>query len=351
MARTQQRSRSAQRRPGRPHWEGWPLHRLLDLRLCDLGVTISGTWVEPLTRRLHAELADRGIRLRPHFWISDEWFSPTGVPGIAIPFYLAHPRLMRLERSQMLEVEGGSRRSCMKILRHEAGHVLQTAYQLHRRRRWRELFGSSSRPYPEYYRPNPASKRFVQYLEAWYAQAHPDEDFAETFAVWLEHKADWGKRYAGWPALRKIEYVDELMAEVGPRTPRVRSRATPDSLRRLKHTLREHYEEKRRRYTPGYSQAYDRDLCRLFQTGDSRRGETAAAFLRRHRREIRQLVARWTGEYQFTLDRVMNEMIGRCKELKLRAVGSEKRLKMDFAIMLTVHTTYYIYRGREWHAV
>ena len=66
----------------------------------------------------------------PHAWLSDEWFSPDNTPGIAIPFYLAHPRLMRLERRQILEVEGGTASECLRILRHETGHVVQHAYRL-----------------------------------------------------------------------------------------------------------------------------------------------------------------------------------------------------------------------------
>ena len=172
----------------------------------------------------------RGIRLRPHAWISSEWFSPADVPGIAIPFYLAHPRLMKLEKKMMLEVEGGTWSECMAILRHEAGHAVQHAYQLQRRRRWQQLFGPSSKHYPRYYRPNPASRRYVQHLRRWYAQSHPDEDFAETFAVWLRPRSNWRTRYAGWPALKKLEYVDELMGEIAGKRPPVTTRERVDPL-------------------------------------------------------------------------------------------------------------------------
>jgi hypothetical protein len=193
-------------------WTRWSDERLLQLRMKDLGLTIDGTWLEEMVEKLYDELDARGIRMRPHVWLSDEWFSPAGVPGFAIPFYLAHPRLRRLERSQMLDVEGASRAEGMRIMRHETGHALQHAYALHRRRRWQQRFGKSSTRYPEYYRPNPSSKRYVQHLRLWYAQSHPDEDFAETFAVWLAPRSDWRARYRGWGALRKLEYVDELMS-------------------------------------------------------------------------------------------------------------------------------------------
>ena len=163
----------------------------------------------------------------------------TSTPGIAIPFYLAHPRLMKLEKKMMLDVEGGTWSECMAILRHEAGHAVQHAYQLQRRRRWQQLFGPSSKRYPRYYRPNPASRRYVQHLRLWYAQSHPDEDFAETFAVWLRPRSNWRTRYAGWPALKKLEYVDELMDEIAGKRPLITTRERVDPLHELSETLGE----------------------------------------------------------------------------------------------------------------
>ncbi len=331
-------------------WADWPADELLDVRLCDLRVHIDGTWLEAMAGQIHRELGRRDLRLKPHFWLSDEWFSPDGVPGVALPFYLAHPRLMRLERKQMLAVEGGSRTDCLKLMRHEVGHAIQHGFQLHRRRKWQQIFGKASVKYPEHYRPNPASKRFVEHLDGWYAQAHPVEDFAETFAVWLKARSNWEERYAGWPALRKLEYVEELMTELAGIKPTVRSRTKPYSLSRLRFTLRTHYRRKRERFTIGYSEMHDRDLRRLFSDDSKyRRRPAAAAFLRQNRREIRELVANWSGEYIFTLDQILKEMIGRCRELKLRLTKNERDTKLDFAIMLTVHTIQYLHRGREWH--
>src|SRR5215470_14212339 len=183
--------------PRRFPWARLPDEELLQLRLKDLKVKIEGTWLQGCLDALQAELEERGLRVRPHAWVSNEWFSPSDTPGIAIPFYLTHPRLIRLERKMIIDVEGGTVPECMRILRHEAGHVMQHAYQLQTRRPWQQLFGPSSRRYPSYYRPNPASRRYVQHLPLWYAQSHPDEDFAETFAVWLAPRSNWRKRYAG----------------------------------------------------------------------------------------------------------------------------------------------------------
>ncbi|MBL8893924.1 MAG: putative zinc-binding metallopeptidase, partial [Rhizobiales bacterium] len=210
--------------PRRYPWASLPDRELLKLRIKDLKLSLNGTWLEDCVAELHEELARRDIRVRPHAWLADEWFSSVETPGIAIPFYLAHPRLIRLERKKILDVEGGTRGECMRILRHETGHVLQHSYNLQRRRRWQQLFGRSSTPYPEFYRPNPASKSHVQHLRMWYGQSHPDEDFAETFAVWMAPRANWRKRYEGWPALEKLEYVDELMAEIGMAKPELTGR-------------------------------------------------------------------------------------------------------------------------------
>ncbi|MGH9458095.1 MAG: putative zinc-binding metallopeptidase [Thermoanaerobaculia bacterium] len=335
-----------------PAWAKWTDAEILDLPLRELGLRIEGTWLESCIDALCADLERRRIRFRPHFWLSREFFSPAAIPGVAIPFYLAHPRLMRLERAQMLEIEGGSREECLKILRHETGHAIQHAYELHRRRAWQRVFGASSRRYPKFYRPNPASRRYVQHLRLYYAQSHPVEDFAETFAVWLQSRVAWRRRYAGWPALEKLEFVDELMRELGPRAAIVRSRARVEPLRDLTMTLREHYGHKREQYLKTYPDIYDRDLRELFSDDSRHTGwELASRFLRRNRKEIRHLVSRWTGEYEFTLEQVLDDMIGRCRELKLRAVGSDRRLLIEFAILLTVKTMTFHYTRRTWFAL
>ena len=329
-------------------WEDWPRERLLDLRIRDLGLTLEGTWVEACVHELYRELARRGIALRPHCWLSDEWFSPQNVPGIAIPFYLVHPRLVRLERSMVLEAEGSSRVECMRILRHEAGHAIQHGYRLHRRPTYQRLFGKSSTKYPTSYRPNPASRQFVQHLRAYYAQAHPDEDFAETFAVWMQPRAQWRKRYQGWGALKKLEYVDALMAELeGERAPvRTRRRVAPIS--QLTSTLRSYYDEKRAFYAVDFPSTYDRELCRVFSTSAKYADrELASRFITRHAKAIRTLVARWTGESEFTIDQLLHDMIGRSRLLKLRVPGPEEEVLLDFAGMLTVRSVHFLYRRRE----
>ena len=329
-------------------WEHWPRDRLLDLRIRDLGLSLEGTWVEACVDELYRELEKRQIVLRPHCWLSDEWFSPRNIPGIAIPFYLVHPRLIRLERSMVLEAEGSSRAECMRILRHEAGHAIQHGYRLHRRPSYQRIFGKSSTKYPTSYRPKPASRQFVQHLRAYYAQAHPDEDFAETFAVWMQPRARWRKRYAGWGALQKLEYVDALMDELRGQRPPVRTRARVAPVSQLGATLRGHYEEKRAFYAVDFPSTYDHELCRVFSASEQyAHRELASRFIRRHAKMIRALVARWTGESEFTVDQLLHDMIGRSRLLKLRVAGPDERALLDFAGMLAARSVHFLYRRRE----
>jgi hypothetical protein len=342
--------RAPRRRRLRPasEWAAWDDEQVLSLRLCELELPLEGSELEQRISQLYGELAARGLQFRPHFWLSDEWFTPDGVPGIAIPFYLAHPRLARLEQHQMLEVEGGTHEWCMKILRHEAGHAIENAFQLRRRRHRAELFGSTREPYPEFYAPRPYSKSFVIHLDAWYAQSHPDEDFAESFAVWLTPDSQWRDRYLGWPALKKLEYMDELMAGLAGRPPLVASDERVDPLSSLRKTLRRHYERKRAHYGVDHPDFYDRDLRRLFSDAPAHAQlPTAASFLSRIRRETRHMVGRWTNEYQYTIDRVLDDMIVRCRQLNLRLATPPEQAKLDFAVLLTVQTMNYLHSGRH----
>lgn len=334
--------------PSAPRWVEWTDDQLMDLRLSELGVRIEGSWLEERIAQLYAELDARGISFRPHFWLSDEWFTPDGVTGVAIPFYLAHPRLMKLEQNQMLEVEGGTETWCMKILRHEAGHAIDNAYRLQRRRKRQRAFGSNRVPYPEYYTPKPYSKSFVLHLDMWYAQSHPAEDFAETFAVWLTPDSEWRTRYADWPAIKKLEYIDEVVREIAGQPSLVTGQSEVDPLHRLRKTVRQHYKQKRAHYGLNRPTFYDRDLRRLFMEGADGAGTmTAARFISRIRREARRHVANWTGIYQYTIDQVIEDMMQRAKQLRLRLAKSEEQTRLDFTVMLTVQTMNYLHSGRH----
>jgi len=333
-------------------WKVMSEERLLDLQLCDLDLQIEGSPMEEYTLRLNEELAAKGLRFRPHYWVGEEWFTPDGVPGVAVPFYLIHPRLTLLERSQMLDAEGAMPKQCMRILRHEAGHAIDNAYRLHRRKRWRELFGSYSEPYPESYRPRPNSRRYVQHLTGWYAQSHPAEDFAETFAVWMTPRLPWRKRYENWPALEKLEYVDELMREIGGDVPPVRSRRFVEPLSQIKTTLREHYDQKRAFYKLEWPAYYDQDLRRIFDEDSQRKGRlTAMAFLRSHRKELIHTVAASSGVAVYTVDQLLENIMERCRAMKLRLRDSPRQTREAMLLMLMMHTIRSTHVGHPWLAV
>jgi hypothetical protein len=328
--------------------DGWPEsgdEELLDLRLADLPVRIEGTLADRIGQ-LRSELEDRGLRLPIHFYLADEWFTPDGATSIAIPFYLAHPRLEKLEETQMFEVEGGEHEWAMRILRHEAGHALDNAFRLRLKRQRREIFGNPSTPYPEFYTPRPHSKSFVLHLDSWYAQSHPDEDFAETFAVWLTPNSEWRARYSGWPAIKKLEYMDALMKSLRGTDPRVDNPVEIDPLPYLRKTLRQHYRTKRKHYGVDYPNFYDRDLRRIFSDAPEYAGNlTAAQFIARIRRPVRRVVANWTGIFQYTIDQVLEDMIARCRELKLRLAVSEDVARQEFTVLLTVQAMNYLHSG------
>jgi len=311
--------------------------QLLELRLCDLPLKIRGTPLEPRIQRLYAELEARALSFRPHIWLGEEWFTPDGVPGFAIPFYLAHPRLMKLERAQMLEVEGASDAECMRILRHEAGHAIDNAYRLHTKRSWTDTFGSYKVPYPEWYQPQPGSRDYVFNLDAWYAQAHPAEDFAETFAVWLKSGKQWQRQYEEWGARRKLDYVQHVMTGLIGRLPSRNSTREVEPLSSLKKTLREHYRRKRAYYMIHWPASYERNLYRVFTTNTrNQSAPSAAQFLRHYRAEISDIVARGTGIHHYTVNHIVKHMIVRCRQLNLRMSMPEREARRLVIVMVTM---------------
>ncbi len=306
-------------------WARLSDEELLKLRFRDLHLSVQNSAIERGVERLYEELAARGLRFRPHVWFSEEWFTPDGVPGIAVPFYLAHPRLLRLERSIMGEAEGGNARWFMRILRHEAGHAIDNAYRLRRRKRWRETFGPASRRYPDRYRARPGSRRYVHHLGDWYAQAHPTEDFAETFAVWLTPRSAWRTRYADWPAVRKLHVVDQLMDEVRSKAAPVRNRDRVEPVDTNTRTLEEHYRRKVARYRQYRRSMVEGLLAWLFTEERPRRNAArAATVLRAHQRSLINAVSRELGLPRYSVREIMLMMIDRSEALQLYVRGSRR---------------------------
>jgi hypothetical protein len=300
-------------------WEELPDEEILQMRVRDLGVQIPGSPLEPLIQRLYDELDGRGIKFRPPCYLADEWLCPDKVPIIGIPFCLAQPRLKSIEQKMMFEVEGGTDESCMKLLRHESGHALNYAYQLYRKTRWRQLFGQFSSTYSDSYYYQPYSRRYVINLEDNYAQAHPDEDFAETFAVWLKPDDNWQQKYRGWPVIKKLQYVEGLVERIGVRPPVVTVEERPPwSASRMTSTLAAHYERKRLALGSEFQGFYDDSLQALFTpTPAGHSNLRASKILRQHRRQLVDSVTRWTGHRKYDIAQLVNSLIGRCDALDL----------------------------------
>jgi hypothetical protein len=346
-------TRRARRRKRRePAWTRLDDEALLDMRLCDLRLSLRGAGLDAAVQRLYEELRLKDIRFRPHVWLSEEWFSPDGIPGIAIPFYLAHPRLKQLERRFMREVEGGNDKWLMRILRHETGHAIDTAFGLRRRKTWRETFGKASRRYPTRYSPRPTSRRFVLHLGHWYAQSHPTEDFAETFAVWLPRRSRWRSQYAGWPAFAKLAYVDGTMRQLQGRRAVCLNRDVVEPLAENTRTLREHYRRKQRRYEIDTRRSYDRRLLRVFGTAaDHPDALHASRFLRQVRPQVERLMIRRARMHPYLVQHVLRTAIQRARAMGLRLSHSQRDTKREVLVMLERIMLDMLLRDRENYAL
>jgi hypothetical protein len=331
--------------PSSPDWSNITDEQLLQTRICDLKLKIPGTELEPRIEAFYRELEERGITFKPVYYLGDEWFCPDGASTIAIPFYLAHPRLKKLEEKMMMEVEGGNEAWCMRLLRHEMGHVLNHAYLLDENRAWQKLFGPPSLDYSENFRARPYSKRFVRHLDGWYAQSHPEEDFAETVAIWLTPGLDWRRKYRGWKALDKLEYVDGLMSKLAGKPPLVASKDKISEASRLRSRLEYYYKRRRRVFAQDFPDFFDSDLRRLFiDSSAAPSNERAAAFLRRSTKSVLEAVSVWTGEPKFTINRLLRELSERCAELDLR-VRSES-VGMEIVAYLATLASHYRLTGK-----
>ena len=320
---------------------------LLERRISRLGLRFDGTNVEPLIWRLYDELSSRKLALLPPCHVGDEWFVPIGIPAIFIPFYLLHDRLRALERKMMLEVEGENVEWFLKLMRHEAAHAYSYAYQLQRKKKWQQIFGrTSDEGTPDTYRPRPFSRSYVVHLEDWYAQSHPDEDFAETFAVWLTPGLDWRKRYAGWNALQKLEYVDELMTSLAGKPPVHAPAYRVADYDCLNLKLKTYYARKRKFYEDLYPDFYDVDLRQLFPAAAGPGRIKASSYLRLRRRRVMNSVCQWTNEKKFRVNKLLTRLIDRCDELELHVLNDDPQQDFRVASFITTLVMNYLFTGK-----
>ncbi|MCP4653263.1 MAG: hypothetical protein GY858_07765 [Candidatus Omnitrophica bacterium] len=319
--------------------------QLLELKICDLSLNINGTWLAECVDELYRELEQKNINFRPPCYLADEWLTPDKEPLVGVPFFLADPALIRLEKKMMLEAEGSNKPWCMKLLRHEAGHAINYAYRFYRRKKWKEVFGSFNEEYAETYRFRPYSKSFVRHLENYYAQYHPDEDFSETFAVWLTPDSDWSTAYKDWKALGKLNYVDELMREIAGRDAPVKKGKKYWHVSAIRTTLKSFYKKKQRDSAEEFPHFHDANLKEIFCEKAEADSIAAAVIIRRYRKDILENVSTWTGEKKYVIGTLLKKITARCKELKLVAHESEAITMLKVSTYITTLVMNYLHTG------
>ncbi|MEW6304757.1 MAG: hypothetical protein AB1705_14885 [Verrucomicrobiota bacterium] len=330
-----------------PDWASLSDEQLMEKKISRLGLKLEGTPLEALVQRLYAELEQKGLVFKPPCHIGDEWFCPVGIPAIYIPFFLVHDRLRALERKLILEVEGETEEWFMRLMRHEAAHAYSYAYQLYKKKKWQRHFGLASTEETEFYRPRPYSRSFVTHLADWYAQAHPDEDFAETFAVWLTPGLDWRERYQGWKALEKLAYVDELMRSIAGKPPIHQPPYNPTDYDCLNLKLKTYYARKKKQYEDSYPDFYDKDLKALFVAGPATPElEKASRHLRRHRRRIMNAVCEWSNEKKYRVNQLLNRLIDRCDQLDLHVRRNDASADLQITAYVTTLVMNYLFTGK-----
>ncbi|HTI98887.1 MAG TPA: putative zinc-binding metallopeptidase [Dongiaceae bacterium] len=331
-----------------PHWTHYSDAELLECKISRLGLQLSGTELEPLIQQLYAELSAKGLTFHPPCHVGDEWFVPVGLPAIFIPFFLTHERLRKLERNLMLEVEGDTPEWFLRLMRHETAHAYFYAYQIQKRSKWRRVFGATSTDEtPQFYRPRPYSHSFVVHLDDWYAQSHPDEDWAETFAVWLTPGLDWRERYRGWKALQKLEYVDELMRSLAGKPPPHQPAYRPADYDCLNIKLKTHYARKRKLYEDAFPDFYDNDLRQLFDATPDVAGRVpASTYLRHHRRQLLDAVCQWTNEKKYRANQLLARLIDRCDELDLHIKAYDPKQNLQVAAYITTLVMNHLFTGK-----
>ena len=323
------------------------VRELLGKRISQLGLRLEGSPVERFVHQLHRELERKGVRrFRPACYLTDQWGCPDGQPVIGSPFYLAEPMLARLER-QMNDLE--DEREIMMYMRHEAGHAFNYAYRLFATPEWRKLFGPFNRRYREYYRPVPFSRKFVRHIAGWYAQKHPDEDFAETFAVWLTPGSNWRRKYKAWPAFHKLRYVDRVARQVRDQDPVVSTGDFDFTVEDMKVTVAQFYRRVMRENGAAVNVALEADLADLFITrGRRRKGiRPAWEFLEEHRPMLTDKITYWTGVKRPVVRALVERIIRTCRDHNLYAeVDREAAHLVELTAYGTTLAMNYLTRGR-----
>ena len=336
--------------------DSWETERyaLLNTRICDLRLNVSETLLAKCLKKLCRELAAKRIQFKPRHYFTcggDEWGCPDRVPIIGIPFHQADPKLARIER----EMGYGSydKQDLMFLLRHETGHAINYAYQLYLTDEWKEIFGDFKKIYPSNfkYKFNPFSRNYVrsQGEPKYYAQAHPDEDFAETFAIWLTPRSNWRVLYKKWPSLRKLDYVDRIIKQIRDRKPLVLTGPIDSPYENKTYTLIQYYGEDIDDFKDKALGLYDEDLKRIFAlpVNGNAFHLPAKQLIQKNRRFLVETISSWTGAREKVVAPVIIRLLSRCRELHLVLADVEESHSLaSLAALGTTVVMNYLHTGR-----
>ena len=321
------------------------LQDVLNKPICELGLKLEGSQLEPFVQQLYRELERKKlVKFRPDFYLTDEWGCPSGEPVIGLPFYLARPELSLLEK-QVNDLEEAH--EIMMYVRHEAGHAFNYAYKLYRTDEWKQLFGSFRRPYRDNYRPVPFSRNYVRHLAGWYGQKHPDEDFAETFAVWLTPRSGWKKRYRGWGAMAKLRYMDRIAKKLGNVEPVRRHGHTDITVDEMQTTVADFYRQSSNGI-PIVELAPDSDLMDIFNAPKRKKSAVPAQdFLRAHSKMLVDKIAYWSPAQRPLIKKLVEAIEQRAGELNLRADPARQAEHLaEIAVYASTLVSNYVNKGK-----
>lgn len=294
--------------------------------LANLDASLSYGPFATLYERLLLELKAKGLNFIPTIWVATEWSCPVGSRGFGIPFYILNPKLSSIERATMGSCEANAKSMIMKLLRHECGHAIDNAFRLRGNPERVKLFGKASDPYPTSYFPCSDPNSFVRHLPDYYAQAHPDEDWAETFAVWLDPKSNWRKKYSPYPkALEKLEFVQRIMSKIKNQKPKWGVTGPIDDISKSNETLDSYYSEKLRCFRINTRKNFFAYMAPIFSTDH---GVSAAQYLRRNRQIIAKKIAYKTSLRPYVVERLVEELIADCR-LQNHRISDSDGVKLE----------------------
>ena len=319
---------------------------LLNTPINRLGVRIKGSFYETAIPQVISELRAAGVgRLEPVFYVSTGYGCIAGQPIISLGFYDFHPLIKELNH----EIRGFNytEADMLGLLRHELGHAFCYCYKLYRTPEFRALFevaGNFFNTYPEgdHYEYNPWSKRYVNPAGDHYAQKHPDEDFAESFCVWLTPRSGWKRKYKKRSAvLEKLRYIDRSAGELGRQAPAVETNEgwMLEKVEEVKQTVGEFMGASPyllKQYYDASTGYVDPDLKAMFRQeprGIPRRQllddyMRADAFVREQKQALLSRISYWVGVDTVVVQDLLDKLIHRSRtlDLWLERAGRERKL-------------------------